>query len=99
MATPPNTWPLAGARASCATTPTSLRAPADEWILSCVCDGTSRALHAVLRSHVDANPGSAPYVPALWDERVVPLCEVDPDTPGVVSFLWNGSMPDRKSVV
>ena len=93
MNTPPSTWPLADAcaRTSCATQ--SLTAPADKRILSCVCDGTSRALHAVLRSHVDANPGSAPYVPALWDERVVPLCAVD-TSPDAASFLWNGSMPN-----
>ena len=89
MAAPPYTWPLAGACAPCAKT-TSLHAPVDERILSCVCDGTSRALFAVLRSHIDA--GTTAYVPALWDERVVPLCDLD--TP-VASFLWDGSMPDR----
>jgi hypothetical protein len=31
-------------------------------------------------------------VPALWDERVAPLCAVD--TP-VASFLWDGSMPNH----
>jgi len=67
-----------------------MRAPADERILSCVCDGTSRALFAVLQSHIDAV--TTAYVPALWDERVVPLCDVD--TP-VASFLWDGSMPNR----
>ena len=49
----------------------------------------SRALHATLR--VVHLQGIVAYVPALWDERVVPLCDVD--TP-VVSFLWDGSMPD-----
>lgn len=33
-------------------------------------------------------------MPALWDERVVPLCAVD-TTPYAVSFLWDGSMPNR----
>jgi len=88
MNTPPSTWPLAGARASCA--PTSLCAPADERILSCVCAGASRTLFAILRSHTAA--GTTADVPALWDERVVPLCYVD--TP-VTSFLWDGSMPNH----
>lgn len=90
MATHANTWhPRASARTSSSTTPPA-RTPADERILACVCDGTSRALFSVLRfTH---RTGATAYVPALWDERVVPLCDVD--TP-VASFLWDGSMPNH----
>ena len=46
------------------------------------------ALFSVLRfSH---QMGATVHVPALWDERVVPLCAVDAP---VASFLWDGSMP------
>ena len=86
MDTSPRTWPLGSAPAIHATAHPS----ADERILSCVCDGTSRALFSVLRfTH---QMGATAYVPSLWDERVVPLCDVD--TP-IVSFLWDGSMPNH----
>jgi len=84
MDTPPRTWPLNGAPAIYATSHPS----ADERILSCVCWGASNSLFKILRfTHTT---GATGYVPALWDERVVPLCDVD--TP-IASFLWDGSMP------
>lgn len=51
-------------------------------------NGASVALCCALR-HVHT-ACVAGRVPALWDERVVPLCAAN--TP-VVSFLWDGSMP------
>ena len=84
----PATWPLTDARTPRPKT-TCPAHPEEERILNYVCDGMSRALHATLRFvHLQ---GIVAYVPALWDERVVPLCDVD--TP-VASFLWDGSMPD-----
>ena len=57
-------------------------------VLACVREGASQALFALLQAaHVT---GAAAHVPALWDERVVPLCAVDAP---VTSFLWDGSMP------
>ena len=78
MATPPRTWPLAGAR----TLDGTPQSPTETSILTHVRDGASAALFALLQfSHLS---GAAVHVPALWDERVVPLC---------ASFLWDGSMP------
>jgi len=84
MDTPPRTWPLDNAPVIYATPHPS----ADERILSCVCEGASASLLSILRfTHLT---GATVYVPALWDERVVPLCAVDTPT---ASFLWDGSMP------
>jgi hypothetical protein len=84
MDTPPRTWPLDNAPVIYATPHLS----ADERIRSCVCGGASASLLSILRfTHLT---GATGYVPALWDERVVPLCAVDTPT---ASFLWDGSMP------
>jgi len=84
MDTSPRTWPLDNAPVIYATPHPS----ADERILSCVCEGASASLLSILRfTHLT---GATVYVPALWDERVVPLCAVDTPT---ASFLWDGSMP------
>lgn len=61
---------------------------AEGHLLECVCDGASAALHELIRYAHLAGVGA--YVPALWDERVVPLCAAGAP---VASFLWDGSMP------
>jgi len=84
MATPPNTWPRASARTLDCTPPS----PTEGNTLSHIRNGASAALFAHLQhAHL---VGPAVHVPALWDERVVPLCAVDAP---VASFLWDGSMP------
>lgn len=62
--------------------------------LSRVRYGASAALFTLLRdTHL---AGLSGYIPALWDEQVVPLCAPrcsrSAGTP-VASFLWNGTMP------
>ena len=84
MATPPHTWPLAS-------TCMFYEAPhssAEARVLACVCEGASASLFALLQStHLT---GAFAHVPALWDERRVPLCAAGAP---VVSFLWDGSLP------
>jgi hypothetical protein len=82
METPPPTWPLPRAHDS---TP---RTSAEERVLQHVRHGASVAVFALLRASQAV--GSFAYVPALWDERVVPLCAYGAP---VVSFWWDGSVP------
>jgi len=85
MSDPPDTWPLESFRTLGAPPPPT---SAEGRLLECVCGGASVALHSLLRyAHLG---GALGYVPALWDERVVPLCEAGAP---VTSFLWDGSMP------
>jgi len=65
-----------------------LRASAEERVLEQMRHGASVAVFTLL----DASQAAVPfaYVPALWDERVVPLC--DHGAP-VISFWWDGSAP------
>ena len=57
-------------------------------LLICVCDGVAVALHSLLST---THPvGALVHVPAIWDERVVPLCDVGAP---VASFLWVGLLP------
>ena len=71
METPPRTWPLPRAHDP---TVRSLmpRTSAEERVLDHVRRGASVAVFALL----DASQamGAFAYVPALWDERRVPLC-------------------------
>lgn len=90
MTKSPHTWPLAGAhdlisKRSIAKT----RDESDARILDRVLQGASEALFAIL---LDSTHATAPpaHVPALWDERLVPLCA--PKAP-VVSIWYDGSLP------
>ncbi len=85
MLGPPDTWPLASFRTLGAPPPPT---SAKGRLLRCVCDGASIVLHSLLSDVHMAGVGA--YVPALWDERVVPLCAAGAP---VASFLWDGSMP------
>ena len=89
MTKPPHTWPLAGAHDL--TSKRSIAKTRDESearILDHVRQGASVTLFSLLYStHAT---GAFAHVPALWDERVVPLCAVDAP---VVSFWWDGSLP------
>lgn len=64
------------------------RATEREFTLACTCRGASLVLFALVR--VAHFTQAIVHVPALWDERIVPLCDLD--TP-VASFLWDGSLP------
>ena len=66
----------------------TMHAAAKEHNLARACRGASLALFGLMRANHFA--GAVAQVPALWDERIVPLCAVD--TP-VASFLWDGSLP------
>lgn len=92
MLDPPDTWPLESFRTTLGAPPPPLSA--EGHLLECVCDGASVALHALLRYAHLAGVGA--YVPALWDERVVPLCAAGALCAArapMASFLWDGSMP------
>lgn len=90
MLDPPDTWPLESFRTLGAPPPVT---PAEGRLFECLCDGASVALHSLLCATHLAGVGA--YVPALWDERAVPLCAPARRRAGapVASFLWDGSMP------
>ncbi len=64
------------------------RTSAEKRVLEHVRRGAIAAVFALLSACRAAS--SFAYVPALWDERVVPLCAWGAP---VVSFWWNGSAP------
>jgi hypothetical protein len=68
--------------------------PSEARILNYICDGASRVLFEHLSAPRSMGSGDV-HAPALWDERIVPLCAVGAQ---VASFLWNGSVHDVQAL-
>ena len=90
MESPPSTWPLS--RAPPVSGRSVPRTSAEERVLECVCHGASMAVFTILDTNRAAS--SFAHVPALWDERIVPLCApLCAHGAPMASFWWDGSAP------
>ena len=58
--------------------------------LLCTCSGTSTFLYSLLQ--FASEEVVAAHVPAIWDERIAPLCGFNAPA---VSFPWNGTLPNQ----